>query len=200
MDNDYVHICCFKNNVFLLKIRDSIISGINSIINGGTEVLNLNKLFEDKPAAFTSLVERYGVKMEQLELYYQSSLENGSENLSNGIADFIAEPVANMISEIVAFLLIFFIVVIAVKILGFILDLIFKIPILKKLNKMLGVFLGVINGILYGWILSVAIAYAVPLLCKIYPDLLPVSTVDSTFIVKFFDDIGNFSFNSLGLF
>ena len=159
---------------------DSLISGVDSV--------DLTKLFEDKPQAFTDILERFGVNFEELKSYYENDLRDES-SAEEGVSSYIAEPLSKGLSRAAAFAIIFVGFWLILTVVLMILDLVVKLPILNGANHFLGAVFGAAMGCAFAWGLSAVFCALMPHLAMIYDGVVPTSVIENTFIVKFLGEL-----------
>lgn len=173
----------YLNTVFMSRVSETVESAINSILSPN---ISLDSLFADKPAAFTSITDRYFTDFGTLSQYYSDAVSEGSDSITSGIARYIASPVAQMISNVLAFITIFIGVVVVLKITAFILDLIFRLPGLNALNRIAGFVFGGVCGVMYAWIFAIIITSAAPALTALFPDTFTQSATENSLLLGIF--------------
>lgn len=136
----------------------------SALMNGGTEVIPPEKIFEDEPDALSKLAERFGIEVETIKEYYESTVKKVTESFDiNGIADklseFVVGSTVDTISNVLGFLLVLVAGVIALNILLWLLNLLFKLPVLKFANKLGGGLLGAVKAFLIIMVVVNAVFY-----------------------------------------
>ncbi len=163
-------------------ITDKVEASIEGIISG-VENLDISTLFDEKPKAFTDILDNFGVDIDDLKAHYDSTIKD-SEGAEEEVSEYIATPVSKSVSTAAAFGIIFITVSLVLTLVLLLVELIVQIPLLKELNKGLGLVLGIVKGLLYAWGLSLLFCNLFPHLSVIYEGKIPASVIDGTVIVK----------------
>lgn len=124
---------------------------LNALMNGGTEVIPPEKVFDDEPEALTETAERFGIDLSTLKEYYENTVKNVTDSFNTSeiaekLSEFMVESTVNTISNVLGFALAFVVTLIAINLLLLLLNLVFKLPVLKLANKLCGALLGAIKG------------------------------------------------------
>ncbi len=164
-------------------ITEKVEKSIESII-AGVDSINLAKLFQEKPQAFTDILEKFDINFDELNEYYETQAKESGE-AEKEVSSYIAKPISETVSNAIAFALLFIFLSILLTVVVLVIDLIVKIPILKGINKSLGMILGILKGGLYAWGLSLIFCNLLPHLAVIYEGKIPASIIDNTVIVRF---------------
>ncbi len=181
-----------NENVIGPAISGKVEEAINSVMSG-VDSIDLSKLFEEQPEAFTEILDKFNIDFDSLNIYYSEKAE-GSPDAEGDVSSYIAAPVSMTISKGVAFAILFVLISAVLSIVSMLINMLANLPILRKINKTLGFVLGFIKGLLYAWGLSVMFCNLLPHLAVIYEGQIPASVIDSTVIIKM---LGQFSIASL---
>jgi len=175
----------YKENIFIEKISQTISEMLNSLL--GTS--NFEKLFAERPTAFTELITRYNADITQVETFY-----NRQVNVSvQSVSDYIADPIATGISNFLAFLTIFLGALIILKIVTIFLDMVFKLPVLNAVNRTLGLLLGIFCGFLYVSLIIMLLVAVAPMLSALNPNVFKPSTIENSMLLNLLKEINLFS-------
>lgn len=155
-----------------------------------SEDRDVDQLINDKSEDFLSLLERFGVKEEQISsLFGTESEEQTDDEKVSMIAKKLGEPVALSVSKALAFLIVFALLALGLFIVAVILCAIVKLPFLNAANKLLGGLLGAAMGLILAWGLSVAISELMPHLAVLYKGSVPDTVIENSIVVKFLGSI-----------
>lgn len=176
-------LAAFINSRF---ISERITSGLDETLKSlaldtTTDLYNLDRLAEDLPEPFTSILERYNISVSSF-CDKIKGITGCGENTIHGIAEDIAAPTSNALSSGIAFLLLFIGSFIALSILTIIIDSVFNMPVLKPANMFLGFTVGVIEAFLFGIALSVVFSVIVSTLGAINPSWFGEGVIEKTYI------------------
>ncbi len=168
---------------------------LDSIVNAGTERLNIDEVLSDRPEALSNLAERFKFDISDIEEYYDEFLANLTQSDAlDALSEKIAAPTSSAISTVCAAIIVFLAALIACAIATWLLELLCKLPVLKQLNKALGGLFGVGSALLCSWAIANISVGLINALETIRPDIFNESVITGSFILKFFVD------NSLILF
>lgn len=135
----------------------------SALMNGGTEVIPPEKVFEDEPDALTKLAERFGLEVTAISDYYESTVKKVTDSfdisaVSDKLSEFVVESTVDTISNVLGFLTVLITAIIAINIVLWLLNLIFKLPVLKFANRLAGGVLGIVKAaIIIAIVVNVAI-------------------------------------------
>ncbi len=123
-----------------------------SLMNGGTETIPPEKIFEDKPDTLYRILDKFGVDLDALTHYYENNIKPSvnifeTDKIATKLSEFIVDSTTDTVSNIIGFLLTFLAALIVFNLLLKLLDLMFKLPVLKFTNKFFGAVLGIIKGL-----------------------------------------------------
>ena len=174
------------------KTVESAISGLLS------EDVRVDTLLNDQPQAYLSVLDRFGIKPDDVK----DALSETDEALEEEskvkiIAKHIAEPVSASLSKPVSFVIVFLALLVSLFIVALILSVIVKLPVLKAADKLLGGILGIVTGTLLAWGLSMAITAIMPHLAVLYEGTVPASVIENSIVVKFLGSFDPFRFIKL---
>ncbi len=161
-------------------ITEQVSDSIDSIMTG---TIDLDRLFEEKPTAFTDILDSFGIDFEELHGYYRNELK-AEGDASAKLSAYIADPIAKMISDAAAFAVLFILFSLVLTVIMLVISLIVRIPLLNELNKGLGLVLGILKGGLYAWGLSLIFCNLLPHLAVVYQGKIPATIIDQTVLVK----------------
>ncbi len=175
--------------------KDSAQATFDSLMNGGTETIPPEQIFEDKPDALTQTAERFGVDVGQIEAYYNSIKDTlgtaiDTEAISEKLSEFVVSSVSSTISNIVGFVGLFLAALIIVNLILLLLGLLFKLPVLKFANKFFGGILGALKGSLISVLLAnvlYRIVYAFGTDANMF---FNKATIDASAIVGYLNSVG----------
>ena len=124
----------------------------SSLMNGGTETIAPEKIFEDKPDSLEKLLNKFGIEFESLTDYYTTNIKPSvpafeTDKIADKISEFIVESTTETVSNIIGFLVTFLAALILFNLTLKLLDLLFKLPVLKFTNKLFGAILGIVKGL-----------------------------------------------------
>lgn len=159
---------------FVNKTADTF----TSLMNGGSEIIEPEQIFEDRPTDLVDTTEGYGFSVDDLKDFYENNIKGIFESddikgISEKLSEFLVENSVDTVSNVLGFTAVFIVALIALAIIQLVLNLIFKLPILKTANKLLGAVFGILKGVLFVVIL-INLTFA---LCK--TDALNDSALDS---------------------
>lgn len=161
-----------KNNLIQGKVAESITSVIESLINSGVNKITMPQIFQDKPAAFVDITDRYDVTVESVESYYNDQLSEGVSDAIEKVSEFISAPVVDTLSSVLGFLLVFIISLIVFRIVIMLIDLMCRLPVLNFTNRLLGGIFGVICGYLCISVLAMVAENLIPALSSVWPEAI----------------------------
>lgn len=168
---------------------------LGSIVNVGTESLDIDEVLSDRPEALSNFAERFKFDISDMEEYYNDFLTNLTQSDAlKALSEKIAAPTAGAISTVCAAIIIFLAAMIVCAILTWLLELLCRLPVLKQLNKALGGLFGIGSALLSSWTIANISVGLTNALETIRPDIFNESVISGSFILKFFVD------NSLILF
>jgi len=171
----------YYERIFSGKIADGIANAIDSIIQNGSQMLDISGLFEQQ--AFIDIANRFNIDIAELESHYAA---NAADVAATDISRRIAEPAAQALSSICAFITLFVVIIVVLKLLTYIIDAVFKLPILKGLNRFFGFLIGCALSLLYAWLLSMLFVTAVPWLAAVFPEYIYPDAALSAPLTMFF--------------
>jgi len=157
------------------------------------ESIDLTKLFEDKPEAFTDILNTFGVDFDELKSYFEKDL-SGNNDSEKAVSQYIAEPISQTLSRGTAFAILFFGIFLILTVVVLLIDLVVKLPILNGANKFLGAVLGAAMGLVTAWGLSMVFCALMPQLSVIYEGVVPISVIENTVVVKFLGSLDILSY------
>ena len=133
-------------------------------MNGGTEVIPPEKIFEDEPDALSELAQRFGLDVDEIKEYYETAVKSVADSFDiGGIADklsgFVVESTVDTISNVLGFLAVLLVSIIVINILLWLLNLLFKLPVLKFANRLAGGLLGIVKSVIIIVIVVNAVLY-----------------------------------------
>ena len=136
----------FVEPYFASETSDSI----SALMNGGTEVIPPEKLFDDKPEALRDIADKFGIDIDTISEYYDTVVKNvtnsfNTNEISEKLSEFIVESLSKTVSNIIGFAVLFIASLVVFSLVFRIVGLIFKLPILKFTNKLAGALLGLIK-------------------------------------------------------
>ncbi len=185
----------FYNEKFVsAQVNEIVETSLTELVTAGGQQIGLSKLFDDRPDALTSVAERFGVDIDDLEKVYLSLKPESDSEAISSLADHIASPTAEAISRILAAISVFLTAMLILKLLTLILDLICRLPVLSTLNTLLGFLFGAASAALGAWVIANLSVGLINALGAIKPEVFNSSVIDSSIIVRFFVE------NSLVLF
>ena len=124
----------------------------SSLMNGGTETISPEKIFEDNPDSLEKLLNKFGVELESVTDFYETNIKPTvgafeTDKIADKLSGFVVESTTDVVSNIIGFILTFLAALIVFNLLLKLLDLLFKLPVLKFTNKLFGAILGVVKGL-----------------------------------------------------
>ena len=142
-----------KENVIEPHFVDSTSDTFSALMNGGTEVIPPEKIFEDEPDTLTETAERFGVDVSAIKEYYDTVVKNitdalSTEEIADELSKFVVESTVATISNVLGFAAVFFGSLLILTLLLMLINLIFKLPVLKLANKLTGAVLGALKAVL----------------------------------------------------
>lgn len=162
---------------------------LNSIVNAGSERLEIDEVLNDRPEALSNFAERFKFDISDIEEYYNDFLSNLTRSDAlEALSEKIAAPTAASISTVCAAIIIFLATLLVCLIAAYLLDLLCRLPVLKQLNKILGGLFGVITALLSSWAIANISVGLINALQTIRPDIFNESAITGSFILKFFVD------------
>ncbi len=125
----------------------------SSLMNGGTETISPEKIFEDQPDSLKKILDKFGVELETVTDYYENNIKPSiggfeTDKIADKLSEFVVDSTTDTVSNIIGFVLTFLIALIVFNLLLKLLDLLFKLPVLKFTNKLFGAVLGIIKGLI----------------------------------------------------
>lgn len=177
------------------RVSDFTQQTLDSIVNAGSEDIEIDEVLNDKPEALSNFAERFKFDISDIEDYYNNFLSNLTRpDAIKALSEKIAAPTSASISTVFAAIIIFVATLLICFIAANLLDLLCRLPVLKQLNKILGGLFGVITALLSSWAVANISVGLINAMQTIRPDLFNDSVITGSFILKFFVD------NSLILF
>ena len=174
-----------KKNYLIENITNGIAETLRSLaLDTETDLYNLDRLAEDLPEPFTSILERYGVDISAFTEQIRG-LTGCSDEVVSALAAQIAAPTTAVISSVIAFAILFFAVLIVLSLLTGLLDLIFTLPVLRSANLLLGFLLGAVEAVFFACLLATVMSVLVDALGAIDPGIFGTDVVEDTIICKF---------------
>ena len=142
-----------KENLIKPYFVDSTSETFSSLMNGGTEVIPPEKIFDDEPDALTATAERFGIDVSAIKEYYNSTVKDvidsfNTDEISDKLSEFVVESTVDTVSNVLGFISILVVAVIFINFLLMLVNLLFKLPVLKFANKLAGGLLGLLKGTL----------------------------------------------------
>lgn len=142
-----------KKNVIEPHFVSSTSDKISALMNGGTEVIPPEKVFEDEPDALVETADRFGLDVSDIQKYYEEAVKNvvdsfDVEEIAQKISEFIVGSAVDTISNILGFAAVFLASLIVLNLLLLLINLIFKLPVLKLANKVCGALLGAVKALI----------------------------------------------------
>lgn len=142
-----------KKNIIEPHFVDSTSDTFSALMNGGTEVIPPEKIFEDEPDALTETAKRFGIDVSAIKEYYDTVVKNitgafNTEEIADELSKFVVESTVDTISNALGFAAVFFGSLLILTLLLMLINLIFKIPVLKLANKLAGAVLGAVKAVL----------------------------------------------------
>ncbi len=174
-----------ETNVFAGRVTENVSETICGLAAKGGEIFDLSRLFEDMPADFAALLERYGADTEALAASF-GSMDAVAADAAERMARSIAGPVVAGLANVSAFILIFLASLLVLWLLGLLLGLIVKLPVLRTADKFLGFLLGTVCAALLGLFFSTAAEQLLGYLHTVDPSLFDADVIGQTLLVKYF--------------
>jgi uncharacterized membrane protein required for colicin V production len=174
----------YLHDKYIDKLVAEQVAGSLDELIADVESIDLKKLFEDKPQAFTDILDTFGVDFDELKSYYEKDL-GGRDDSEEAVSQYIAEPLAMTLSRAAAFAILFFGILLILTVAVLLIDLVVKLPILNGANKFLGAVFGAAMGLATAWGLSMVFCALMPHLAVIYEGVVPTSVIENTVVVKF---------------
>ncbi len=170
----------------IANITDSIAETLRSLaLNTETDLYDLERLALDLPEPFTSILERYGMKLEPFTEQLRG-LTGCDGSVVDAFAAQIAAPTANVLSSVAAFVILFFVILLALSLVTALLDLIFNLPVLRSANLLAGFILGVVEAWFFASLISAILYVFASTLGAVEPAMFGQGVVNDTIICKFF--------------
>ncbi|MBE6606002.1 MAG: CvpA family protein [Ruminococcaceae bacterium] len=122
----------------------------SSLMNGGTEVIPIEKVFEDEPDALSETAEKFGIDVDEIKEYYNTAIKGivdsfDTKTIADKLSGFVVDSVSDTVSNVLGFLATFLASLLILTVLIWIINLIFKLPALNFTNKLAGALLGVVK-------------------------------------------------------
>ncbi len=144
-------------------------------------------VYEALPSTVRSLLAQRGVENAAM---LEQVLPDTTESLSAQVCVVVREVVVPLV-EVVASVALFLLAGIPIRWLLKLLNLAAKLPFLRTVNKTVGVLSGVLSGVL--WVLFAVAVLQVLALSGVLGNILDVTTLDSTWLVKWLMTINPFA-------
>ncbi|MBO5217869.1 MAG: CvpA family protein [Clostridia bacterium] len=164
---------------------------LTGIVRAGTQNLELDKIFADRPEALTAIAEQFGADLDAIAAHYYDVLAGAAEQEALAeLSELIASPTANAISIALAALGVFIAALIVLKFITFFLDMICRLPLLDRLNTFLGLLFGAASAVVLAWVTANLAAAIVLAFQSIEPGVFNESVISGSIIVKFMREQG----------
>ena len=173
----------YLHDKYIGKLVSEQVEGALENLIADIDTIDINKLFEEKPPAFTEILDTFGISFNDLQTYFDQDLA-GDDNAEHAVTQYIAEPLSGTLSRGIAFFALFCGIALILSIVVHILNLVVKLPILHQANTILGAILGGVLGFLFAWGISMVLCTLLPKLAIIYENIIPASVIENTVIVK----------------
>ncbi len=184
---DYLH------DKYVADLVSKQVEGALEGLISDIDAIDINKLLEEKPQAFTEILDTFGINFDELKTYFEQHLA-GEDNAEHAVTLYVAEPLSRTLSRGIAFAVLFCGICLILSLVVLILNLVVKLPILHQANTILGAILGGILGILAAWGISTVLCVLLPEFAVIYENAIPASVIENTIIVKFLGQLNVLSY------
>ncbi len=139
-----------RENVIEPYFSNETSKTFSSLMNGGTKVIPIEKVFEDEPEALSETAEKFGIDVEAIKEYYNTAIKGivdsfDTKTIADKLSGFVVDSVSATVSNILGFLVFFLASLLVTTIIIWIISLIFKLPALNFANKLAGAILGVVK-------------------------------------------------------
>ena len=170
-------------------LLDPMTEGIEGILRSfardtTTDLFNLDRLAEELPETFTSMLERYHVEVGDITSQ-MTGITMASDQTVHDLATRIADPTVNVLASSIAFIVLFFGIFLALTILTSLLDLAFRMPVLSSANMFFGFVFGVVEAVVFVSVLAIVLSVLVRGLGAVDPTLFGDEVVDNTIVCSF---------------
>ena len=151
--NFYSYTAEFINERFVEPyFTQSTADDFSSLMNGGTETIAPEKIFEDNPDTLSDILDKYGVDLTAVSDYYEKNIKPtinliDVDDIASRLSTFVVDSTTKTVSNILGFLITFFGALIILNLILKLMDLLFKLPVLKFTNKLFGAILGIVKGL-----------------------------------------------------
>ena len=164
---------------------------LTGIVRAGTQNLELQKIFADRPEALTAIAEQFGADLDAIAAHYNEALAGSAEDEAlSALSSLIASPTASAISTALAALGVFIAALIVLKFVTFFLDMICRLPILAKLNTFLGLLFGAASAVVLAWVAANLATGIVLAFESFEPGIFNETVISGSVIVKFMSEQG----------
>ena len=178
---------------FIEKSVTEQVQGAIESLTSDVEAIDIHKLFEEKPQAFTDILETFDIKIEDVEAFFEQQKDNASATLEKDVAGYIAAPLAKTLSNAAAFCILFVGITVVLGVALWLLALVVKLPILNTANKLLGAAFGAVLGLVLAWGFSVGFNALLPQLSVISEVSIPETVVENTILLKYLGEVDLFN-------
>ncbi|MGN1346951.1 MAG: CvpA family protein [Eubacteriales bacterium] len=174
-----------RKNYLIDHLTSGIAETLRSLaLDTETDLYDLNRLAEDLPEPFTSILERYNIDIEAFSTQIRG-LTGCEGEVVDAFAEQIAAPTADLIASVLAFAVLFLVVLVVLSLLTALLDLIFTLPVLRSANMLLGVVFGVVEAAFFASLLATVLSVLTSALGAIDPGRFGPDLVENTIICQF---------------
>ncbi len=142
-----------KDNLIQPYFVDDTSETFSALMNGGTEIIPPEKIFEDEPDALWETAEKYGLDVDTIRQYYESAVKGVVDSfdingISEKLSEFVVGSTVDTISNVLGFAAIFFASLIIINLVLRLINLLFKLPVLNFANKLAGGVFGLVKAAL----------------------------------------------------
>ncbi len=125
----------------------------SAMMKRGSEVVEPEEIFEEKPADLVNTSARFGINIDDIKDFYEKEIKgmfdpDDIESISDEISRHIVDATVTTVSTVLGFIVVFIASMIVLSLLQWLLNFIFKLPVLKTANKLFGIIFGALKGVL----------------------------------------------------
>jgi len=177
-----------KENYIIREIAEGIAETLKSLalnLESQTTSYDLSKVAADLPEAYTNILERYNINVQEFTAKI-AGITEADESMITDFSTQIAEPCASAVASVISFIGLFLAVFLCLSLVTWILDALFHLPVLSTANRFFGLLFGILEGILFAYVISVAGSVLMTALGSIDTELFGSGVVEKTVLCRFF--------------